>query len=68
MKSVAKKLKYEDLISSVEETIEKLESGELELEESLKYYENALESIEKCRTILDSAVEKFEKITNEKTS
>jgi len=65
---VAKKLKYEDLISSVEETIEKLESGELELEESLKYYENALESIEKCRTILDSAVEKFEKITNEKTS
>jgi len=68
VKSVAKKLKYEDLISSVEETIEKLESGELELEESLKYYENALESIEKCRTILDSAVEKFEKITNEKTS
>lgn len=65
---MAKKLKYEDLISSVEETIEKLESGELELEESLKYYENALESIEKCRTILDSAVEKFEKITNEKTS
>lgn len=65
---MAKKLKYEDLILSVEEAIEKLESGELELEESLKCYESALDSIKKCHAILESATEKFEKITNEKNS
>ncbi|MCX5773719.1 MAG: exodeoxyribonuclease VII small subunit, partial [Fusobacteria bacterium] len=60
------KITYEELIASVEIAIDRLESGELGLEESIKCYEVALESLEKCHTMINSVSEKFEKITVEK--
>jgi exodeoxyribonuclease VII small subunit len=39
-------------LKQIEEVVEKLESGEIDLEEAIKNYEKGMALIEKCREIL----------------
>jgi exodeoxyribonuclease VII small subunit len=50
-----KKQKFEDLIAEVESTLEKLEGGEIPLEDALKQYEGGVAAIRKCFDILKQA-------------
>ncbi len=60
---MAKKKTYENNIAEIDEIIEKLESGELTLDESIKEYEKSMKLIEKCGNILEEAEGKIKKIT-----
>jgi exodeoxyribonuclease VII small subunit len=45
-------LSIESALAQIEEVVEKLESGEIDLEEAIKDYEKGMELIERCRGIL----------------
>ncbi len=60
---MAKKKTYEDNIAEIDKIIEKLESGELTLDESIKEYEKSMKLIEKCGSMLEEAEGKIRKIT-----
>lgn len=50
---------FEDYLKKLAETVEKLESGEVTLEQSIKLYEEGLKMGEKCEKILDEAKQKI---------
>ena len=56
-------LKYEQAIEQLEELIDRIESGEIGLEESLKQYETGMALIRRCRAILAQAEEKIAELT-----
>jgi len=56
-------LSFEQAIEQLEQLIEKIESGEVGLEESLKHYEQGTELIKRCRSILDSAEQRISELT-----
>jgi exodeoxyribonuclease VII small subunit len=43
---------FEAYLNELEETVDKLESGEADLDASIEYYEKGMKLIEKCREIL----------------
>ncbi len=45
---MSKKKTYEEKLDEIDEIIEKLENGELNLEESIKEYEKSMKLIEEC--------------------
>ncbi len=47
--------RYEDLIERLEELVEQIESGELDLEQSIKGYEEGATLIKQARAILTRA-------------
>lgn len=49
------KLPFEDSIDRLEDLIEKIESGEVGLEETLQHYEQGTALIKHCHTILAAA-------------
>lgn len=49
------KPEFEGLYRELEETVRRLESGELALEESLALFERATRLAEQCNTLLDHA-------------
>lgn len=55
-------LTFEDAMGKLEAMIEQIESGEIGLEESLREYENGLRLFRHCRSILDRAEQRFEKL------
>lgn len=57
------KLRYEDAIEQLEQLVERIEAGEIGLEESLKQYEHGVKLIQRCRAILDSAEKKIAELT-----
>jgi len=57
------KLRYEQAIEQLEALIERIESGEIGLEESLKQYEHGVKLIQRCRAILDSAETRITELT-----
>ncbi|MCC6680909.1 MAG: exodeoxyribonuclease VII small subunit [Phycisphaeraceae bacterium] len=57
------KLRFEEAIEQLEALIERIESGEIGLEESLQQYEVGAKLIQRCRTILDSAEKKIAELT-----
>jgi exodeoxyribonuclease VII small subunit len=57
--------KFEDLVQDVESTLERLESGELPLEDALKHYEDGVSALRKCFTILKQA-EKRVQVLNDR--
>ncbi|GIX43245.1 MAG: exodeoxyribonuclease 7 small subunit [Leptospiraceae bacterium] len=59
-----KKFKYEEAIKRLEEITNKLESGELTLEESLKLYEEGIQLKQQCYEYLKKAEGKIYKIIN----
>jgi exodeoxyribonuclease VII small subunit len=56
-------LTYEQSIARLHEIIEKIESGEVGLEQSLEQYEQGMAMIRRCQTILDRAEQKIRRLT-----
>jgi exodeoxyribonuclease VII small subunit len=56
-------LSYEQAIERLEHLIERIESGEIGLEESLKEYETGMALIRRCRSVLAAAETKIAELT-----
>lgn len=54
------KINFESSIEELEKIVEQMESGEITLEESLKYFERGIELTQSCQQILSSAEQKVE--------
>ena len=57
---MTKDVKFEDALSSLESIVEKLERGELSLEESLAAFEEGIRLSRMCSKQLDEAEKKIE--------
>lgn len=55
----AKTPKFEKAVEQLETLIDKIESGEIGLEESIKHYEQGMALVKQCRGILATAEEKI---------
>ena len=53
---------FEENLAQLEELVRKLEAGNLDLDESLKIYEDAIVLREKCRKFLEESERKVEKL------
>lgn len=53
---------YEQAIEQLEQLVEKIESGEIGLEESIKAYEQGVGLIASCRAILNQAEQRIEQL------
>ena len=53
---------FEENLAQLEELVRKLEAGNLDLDESLKIYEDAIELREKCRKFLEESERKVQKL------
>lgn len=51
---------FEENLAKLEELVKKLESGDLDLDESLEIYESAIELREKCRKFLEESDRKVQ--------
>ncbi len=51
--------KYEEVVDQLEELVERIESGEIGLEESIKDYEEGLKLVGQARSILDRAQQRI---------
>ncbi len=58
----ASKLGFEEAMGLVERIIERIESGEAGLEESIKEYEAGAGLLKRCREILDQAEQRVAKL------
>lgn len=58
----AKKKNFEERIEEIDEIIEKLEAGELSLDDSIKEYEKAIKLIKESETLLEAAEGKVMKV------
>ncbi len=59
------KLSYEQALAELESIIERIEKGEVGLEESLKQYTRGAALLKRCRGILDTAEQQIEQLTAE---
>ncbi len=50
---------YEEAFMEIEELISRLEKGELSLDDTLKYFEQAVRLVTYCKNILDGAEQKL---------
>ena len=62
------KLNFEDSIKQLKEIVERIEQGEIPLQDSLDQYEKGMTLIKHCRTILQRAEERIEKISREEVA
>ncbi|MDP4087749.1 MAG: exodeoxyribonuclease VII small subunit [Bacillota bacterium] len=61
---VKKKEGYEDLMSRLEDIIDKMEKGELSLDESIKYYEDGMKTCNRLYKILNEAEGRIKILNN----
>lgn len=59
------KLSFEQAIKELTGIVEQIEQGEIPLERSLQQYERGMALIGHCRTILQKAEQRIEKISKE---
>ena len=59
------KLSFEQAIKELTSIVEKIEQGEIPLQDSLAQYEKGMALIKHCRTILQKAEQRIEKISKE---
>jgi len=59
-----KKMNFEQALEELNNIVNRLESGEAGLEESLELFKNGVALTEKCNTILDNAEQKIKVIEN----
>jgi len=52
--------RYEDIVDRLEEIVEQIESGELDLEASIKGYEEGVGLLKRAKAILDRAEQRVE--------
>lgn len=57
---MSKELKFEEMMKQLEDIVERLETGDMPLEESLKKYEEGMKLIQLCRKRLDQTKRKVE--------
>jgi len=60
-----KSVDFEKSLKELESLVEKMESGDLSLEASLKAFENGIKLTRECQTALDSAEQKVEQLLEE---
>jgi exodeoxyribonuclease VII small subunit len=60
------KLSFEQAIKELTAIVEKIEQGEIPLQDSLTQYEKGMALIKHCRGILQKAEQRIEKITETK--
>ena len=56
-------ISFEDAMAILEESVNKLEQGELTLDESLNIYEEAIKLVSVCNQRLDSAKQRVQLLT-----
>jgi exodeoxyribonuclease VII small subunit len=54
---------FEESVAELERIVAAIESGQIGLEESLAKYEQGMELVKKCRSILDRAEKRIEQLT-----
>lgn len=64
-KEEKEKMTFEKALGELEAVVEKLESGDLPLEEAIKYYEKGMKLSKTCDSILKNVSEKMTHILNE---
>jgi len=57
------KLSFEEAIKKLTQIVNKIESGETPLQDSLQHYEKGMALIKHCRAILQRAEKRIEKIS-----
>lgn len=55
-------LTYEQAIDALEAIVERIESGEVGLADSIEAYERGVELIARCRSVLDQAEQRIEEL------
>lgn len=65
MEKEISKLKFEEALSELEETVSQLQDGDVDLEESTKLYERGVLLKKHCDNLLNNTKMKVEKITKE---
>ncbi|MDO8726503.1 MAG: exodeoxyribonuclease VII small subunit [Candidatus Methanoperedens sp.] len=58
-------MNFEDKLAELETIVEKLEKGQLPLDESLELFEHAITLSRECNNILKNAKQKVEKLIEE---
>jgi exodeoxyribonuclease VII small subunit len=58
-------MNFEDKLAELEKIVEKLEKGQLPLDESLELFEHAITLSRECNNILKNAKQKVEKLIEE---
>ncbi len=53
---------FEDMVEQLEQIIERIEGGEVGLEQSIAEYEKGMALIKRCREILEKAEQKVEEL------
>ncbi len=61
-------INFEDKFAELETIVEKLEKGQLSLDESLELFEHGITLSRECNSILKSARQKVEKLIEEDNS
>ncbi|MBA7712670.1 Exodeoxyribonuclease 7 small subunit [subsurface metagenome] len=59
------KLSFEEAIKELGNIVGRIEQGQIPLQDSLKQYERGMALIKHCRTILEKAEKRIEKISEE---
>ncbi len=62
------KLTFEQAINQLKGIVDKIEQGEIPLQDSLEQYEKGMALIKHCRDILQKAEKRIEKISKEETT
>ena len=57
------KLNFEESIKRLKAIVDQIEQGEIALQDSLEQYEQGMALIKHCRTILETAEKRIEKIS-----
>jgi len=58
-------LSFEEAIAGLTDIVDKVEHGQMPLQDSLDQYERGMALIKHCRTILQEAEQRIERITQE---
>ena len=61
-------MKFEDKLTKLEALVGKMESGELNLDEMIKAFEEGRKLVTECQKDLDSIRQRIEKVTKEGTT
>jgi exodeoxyribonuclease VII small subunit len=60
-------LSFEESIKELTDIVGKIEQGQIPLQDSLEQYEKGMALIKQCRTILEKAEKRIEKISEQQT-
>ena len=61
-----KEMKFEGALQKLEEIVDKLESGDIGLDDSLKHYEDGMKLLKFCTAKLDEVEKKIEILVKDK--